>query len=191
MMARFRCCGNHSTAGHAAGCSLRPPDYKPPPPRFQKPAEREEEEQGCQFDILHFEHIGTCKGTCEETAHFQDPNSLTIIVVEIDPNDERAEEKMKALEERGFHRLNDEELREIISKYESGELQVEVVTMTLDEVERKSRPVDPYLTVGESAELLGFSKGWVRTLAARGTFVGAIKLAHKWAIPRSAILLPD
>ena len=58
-MAKFRCCGNFTTAGHADDCSL-----KPPPKEIKQ--EEVDDEGGCQFDILHFEHIGECKGTCGE-----------------------------------------------------------------------------------------------------------------------------
>ena len=191
---RFRCCGNRSPAGHAANCALKPPEYQPPPARQQTNTERQEQEEGCQFDIFRFQHIGTCKGTCgeQEVKHFRKPGEeLIIVIVLIDPDDAHAEEKLKKLEERGLRRLNEEELAEIAARYKAGDLRVRVITTTLDDLEEETRPQDPYLYVGECAKILGFSKSWVRTLCRRGQFEGAIKLMREWAIPQSAVLLPD
>lgn len=196
-MARFRCCGNHSTAGHAADCSLKPPDYTPPTIKTRTEGDREEDEKGCQFDILHFKHIGTCKGTCEgegEQARFQDPNTLVIIMVEIDPDDPMLAQKLQELERRGFHRLTDEEAAALLAAHERGDVKLEVKTMTLDELEEQTRAPDhddPFLTIQECAEILGFSLSWTRTLCRRGRFEGAIKLMKKWAIPQSAVLVED
>jgi predicted DNA-binding transcriptional regulator AlpA len=196
-MAHFRCCGNHSTAGHTVECPLKPPDYESPPVRTQSSSEREEQEQGCQFDILRFQHIGDCKGTCgeePERAHYQDPTTLVIVVVEIDPDDEMAEQKLQELERRGLHRLTEDELAELVDRHERGEVQLRVETMTLNELEEQTRLPEsdvPYLTIRECAELLGFSENWTRTLCRRGRFDGAIKLIHRWAIPKDAILEED
>jgi len=195
-MARFRCCGNHSTAGHAATCSMKPPDYQRPVVT-QTEDDRRERETGCQFDILRFQHIGECKGTCDEepeTIQFQDPNTLVIVLVEIDPNDEQAEQKLKELERRGFRRLSENDLRNLVELHERGEVQLRVESMTLDQFEEKTRAPeidDPYLSISQCADILGFSKSWVRELCRRGRFEGAIKLIGKWAVPQSAVLLPD
>ena len=193
---RFRCCGNRSSAGHAADCVLKPPEYQPPPARQQTNTERQEQEEGCQFDILRFQHIGACKGTCDEQelirfAGPEDGDELVVIIVLIAPDDEHAEEKIRKLGERGFKRLSDEELVEIVARHKAGDLRVQVITMTLGDLEEQTRPKDPYLDVRECAEILGFSKSWVRTLCRRGRFEGAIKLMREWAIPQSAILIPD
>lgn len=198
-MARFRCCGNHSTAGHAAGCPMKPPDYQPPPQTAQTITKRQEQEQGCQFDIFRFQHIGDCKGTCgeeQEPIRFFNRAEQTVVLVMINADDPDAEERMKKLEAQGFKRLSLEEIAEIAAAYDNGELQVTVVTMTLDELEEVAeqiaeQPEDPFLSVNECAKLLGFSKGWIRELCRRGKFEGAIKLDRRWAIPQSAILLPD
>lgn len=177
---------------------MKPPEYQPPPV-IQTATKQQEQEQGCQFDIFQFQHIGDCKGTCEgeqEPVRFFDQEGATIILVMVDADDPDAEERMKKLEEQGFRRLSMEETAEIAAAHDNGELQVTVVTMTLDELEEAAKqvteqPEDVFLSVNECAKLLGFSRGWIRELCRRGKFEGAIKLLRVWAIPQSAVLLPD
>ena len=183
----FRCCRNPSTQGHAVDCPLKPPaSYTEPPPVVLA------EGEGCQFDIVHFQHIGECKGTCdgEEGIQFADDESGVVIVVLIAADDENVEERLKKLEESGaLRRLSNEEMEKIIS----GETEVTVLTMTLSEMEEKlaAAIADPFLTIKQCAEVLGFSEGWTRELCRRGRLEGAIKLMRRWAIPQSALLLPD
>ncbi len=196
-MAKFRCCGNFTTAGHADDCSLKPP------PREVK-QEEVNDEDGCQFDILHFEHIGECKGTCGDqgeaiqTEHIGEDGTKKLVIVLIDLGDD-PEEARKELEERGLRVLNEEEMMEVMSAIASGDLEIEVQTMTREELDerfprRGSMPKtdpNPFLTIKEAAKVLGFSLGWTRTLCRKGRLPGAIKLDRRWAIPHDAIYMKE
>lgn len=209
---KFRCCGNHTTRGHATECALKPTETASVN-RHQGEADQHGSKivspeimeggrgDGCKFDILQFEHIGECKGTCdgedgEETARMQDESGV-IVLIQIDMSDPDAEEKLAELERRGWKRLSEEETRELLSQMMSGEVEVEVQTMTLDDllerIRREPPPPDkdPFLTAKQCAEILGFSVSWVRKLCARGRLEGALKLDKIWAIPQSAVLVDD
>lgn len=180
MSMKFRCCGNRSVEGHAADCPIKG------------------SEAGCQFDILHFKHIGECKGTCdgdEGVAQFAGNEAeggiLHIILVDLS---NATLEQLRDLEKRGLRRLTDEELFKIVELHARGDLEVEVTTMTLTEREEalpKEKPDDPFLTIHTAALALGFSDGWVRTLCRDGRLPGALKLMRKWAIPESVIFVKE
>ena len=185
-MARFRCCGSYTTEGHHRDCPL-------------KPSAVDVEEKGCQFDIMHFKHIGECKHTCDgqgdgikQYAEIQTGNKLTIVLVDMS---NATEEDLKELEENGLKLLSEQEIGDIISKCEAGELEVGIQTMTLAEALAKSKKdepkPDPYMDIKEAAKALQFSLGWTRTLCRKGKLEGAIKLDRVWAIPRSAIYMED
>lgn len=196
MPMRFRCCGNLATRGHADNCELKPTAeevHKDPP------TTHEEDEQGCQFDLFHFEHIGECKGTCDGvgdgiqqlTAGEDEDGVLIILLIEGDISTD----DIKELGERGIKFLDRQELIDILSAYEDSEIEVQVQTMTVQEIkvqfekkgEEPKEDVDPYLTVKEAAKELQFSEGWVRTLCRTERLEGAIKLMRRWAIPLDAI----
>ncbi len=194
-MARFRCCGNYNTDGHAEDCSLKPSTTEAP----TKPPKADDEE-GCRFDILHFEHIGECKGTCdgEDDTHVQfatqaHPGKVNVILVDLS---DATEEDLKDLEERGFKRLTEQELIDLLSEYDAGEIEVEVTTMTLSEMKerypkRTAKGPNPFLSVKEAAKELQFSESWVRKLCAKGRLAGAMKLGIRWAIPHDAIYMKE
>lgn len=196
-MARFRCCGRHNTDGHAEDCSLKPPTTKTPE-RTPPP----EVEDGCRFDILRFEHIGECRGTCGEQGRaiqFADESEgkMKIVIVMVEAGDDPAE-TIKELEARGFRHLTEEELSEIVAAEARGGLEVEVQVLTLDEIKatfpRRGLPEEnpnPFLTIKEAAKELQFSESWVRKLCARGRLEGAMKLNRRWAIPHDAIYMKE
>ncbi len=199
-MARFRCCGSYTTEGHADDCSLKPPKIE----TEQKP-HTEDAGEGCRFDILHFKHIGECKGTCDggegvsqdgigQFAESAETQSGKLVIVLIDLAG-ATEEEIAELEELGLKRLTAEEMEDIMEAVEAGELEIEIQTLTVAEAiakakQRKTKP-DPYLDIHQAAELLGFSDGWTRTLCRNGRFEGAIKLDRQWAIPESTLLMED
>lgn len=189
-MARFRCCGNYTVEGHTRSCPLKPP---PTEPTYEPEPTPEEKEEGCQFDIVHLEHIGECKGTCDdggEVTQLADESGDTLVIVLIE-NDgsEESERRIEELEKQGLRRLTEDDLRQIIDAHDRGDLEVEVQTMTLDQIEEQVRERDRYLTIKEAASALGFSEGWTRTLCRRDMFEGAIKLRRRWAIPQKAIYM--
>jgi predicted DNA-binding transcriptional regulator AlpA len=159
---------------------------------------------GCSFDILEFEHIGECKGTCgdqSEKIRFEmlDDGEVTLVVVELDLDSPEDMAKLEELLKQGNVReMTAEETREVLGKLISGRLDIEIKKMTLDEFlsmllgeQPKPKPDDPYLTVKEAAAALGFSLSWTRALCRMGRLPGAVKLMRKWAIPQSAVFLPD
>ena len=200
-MATFRCCGNQSTEGHADDCALKPSSVTFPA-RDAPP----EPEEGCQFDILHFEHIGECKGTCDGQGDgikqlTQGAISATenkIVLVDLS---NATEEDIKELEKRGFKRLTEQEMTDIMSEYDAGEIEVEIITMTLEELleeypvlDGNAQPAEasnPFLTIKEAAEALQFSESWTRTLCRTMRLSGAMKLGRRWAIPYDAIYEED
>ncbi len=202
MPAKFRCCSNYTTAGHATDCSLKPDSTAVE----EKAKEAEEEGRGCKFDILKFEHIGECQGTCgdaDEGIQFETEEGgvkkiIIIMMVDLGPDPEA---KLKELEERGLRRLTQDEIREIIDAEASGEFDIQIQVITLEEIEKQfpkpdepkkeEEKEDPYLDIKEAAKALQFSKGWTRTLCRKGRLPGAIKLDRVWAIPRSAIFEED
>lgn len=204
---KFRCCGNQAVLGHAADCSLKPEmaEVKNDNPAATGKARgggAGDYSIGCQFDILEFEHIGDCKGTCDdqsESIRFDlgsDEEGGNIVIVEIDMDDPEAMARLEKLIKQGKIRpMTEEETQEIMGKLMSGELDVEIKKMSLSEfldiVEQPEPEDDPYLDVKQAAEALGFSLGWTRTLCRKGRLPGAIKLMRKWAIPRSAIFEED
>ena len=103
IMARFRCCGSATTEGHANDCSLKPPEAT-----FEAREPEVKDEEGCQFDILQFRHIGECRGTCggkEEGIRFADESGgeLKILILMVD---ELSEEDIKELEKPGLKHVD-------------------------------------------------------------------------------------
>lgn len=193
-MARFRCCGNYNTDGHAEDCSLKP-TTTPPPER--KPPKADDEE-GCRFDILHFEHIGECKGTCGKQGkaiQFADESTgeLKILIIMVDG--ELDEETLKEMEERGLRRLTEQEMEKIVEATASGHIEVDVQVLSLEEIRakfpRREEAPNPFLSVKDAAKELQFSESWVRKLCAKGRLAGAMKLERWWAIPRDAIYMKE
>lgn len=207
---KFRCCGNQSILGHADNCPLKPETSNPvdtSPPAVGR-ARGSGAGSGCQFDILDFEHIGECQGTCGdqgESIRFDlgegGVGGGKIVIVEIDMDDPESLAKLEKLIEQGKVRpMTEEETREVTRKLVSGELEVEIKKMSLaeflemvehDQSQEPQMDEDPFLDIKQAAEALGFSHSWTRTLCRKGRLPGALKLMRKWAIPRSAIFEED
>ena len=196
-MAKFRCCGNYNTDGHAEGCLLKPPTTT----QMREPPPKPDDEEGCQFDILHFEHIGKCRGTCGEQGkaiQFTDESKGTKRIIIIIVDSDLDEETLKEMEERGLHRLSEEEMHDILLDEEEGET-IQIVTMTLEELREKyprrnslpKKDPNPYLSIKDAAQELQFSESWVRKLCAKGRLEGAMKLERRWAIPHDAIYMKE
>ena len=177
---------------------LKPPTIT----QMREPPPKPDDEEGCQFDILHFEHIGKCRGTCDGEGdgiqQFVDTQSGKLVIVLVDLSN-ATEEDIRDLEKRGLKRLTEEELHDIISECDAGELEVEVKTMTLEELREKyprrnalpKKDPNPYLSIKDAAQELQFSESWVRKLCAKGRLEGAMKLERRWAIPHDAIYMKE